>query len=470
MSKIDRQRTKNNDMKLIKGNASIYVMAEKDANIFSLKILGALSLLALLSIVLTYLGVFSVQKSVILVSMLSTFVLLSLPTVLYIILDKLKKIKHPAIESGWFLVTIITCVFLGIGLTCISLSFHATILLAIPPLMASQYHYRKRAFIIVLIATILLVPIAVYGSFFLGAPDRNFLKGEITETEAMVLANRIPLATTKRMTELFTHYTLPLLFGVIVIVLLVTGITRRNGKMLRIQTELSEKIREEMENRNKAQNQVIEMLTSLIETRDVSTGTHILRTKTIVELIAKAMQKEPDYRDILTDETIERMVQAAPLHDIGKIIVSDSILLKPAKLTPEEFETMKKHTTVGGKLVKKLFLDMNDPAFLQMAEDIALCHHEKWDGTGYPCGLKKDAIPLCARIMAVADVYDALVSARVYKPAFPPEEALKILFSENATRFDPDIMKVVEKIKDDLKALADTSRNGAATTGTDVSA
>ncbi|MBO4594829.1 MAG: HD domain-containing protein, partial [Clostridia bacterium] len=338
------------------------------------------------------------------------------------------------------------------------------------PLMASQYHYRKRAFIIVLIATILLVPIAVYGSFFLGAPDRNFLKGEITETEAMVLANRIPLATTKRMTELFTHYTLPLLFGVIVIVLLVTGITRRNGKMLRIQTELSEKIREEMENRNKAQNQVIEMLTSLIETRDVSTGTHILRTKTIVELIAKAMQKEPDYRDILTDETIERMVQAAPLHDIGKIIVSDSILLKPAKLTPEEFETMKKHTTVGGKLVKKLFLDMNDPAFLQMAEDIALCHHEKWDGTGYPCGLKKDAIPLCARIMAVADVYDALVSARVYKPAFPPEEALKILFSENATRFDPDIMKVVEKIKDDLKALADTSRNGTSATGTDVSA
>ena len=125
-------------------------------------------------------------------------------------------------------------------------------------------------------------------------------------------------------------------------------------------------------------------------------------------------KKKEKYKSILTDDYIEKIYGAAPLHDIGKIAISDTILLKPGKLTEEEFDKMKTHTVKGGNMINTTFAAMNDIAFLKIAEEIAVSHHEKWDGTGYPCGLSGENIPLSARIMAVADVFDALTSVRVY--------------------------------------------------------
>ena len=436
-----------------KNEREIYALAEQDANLFNLKVMGVLAAMSALSLILNFLGVFSVEIEVMLISMLFSIFLFCMPICVYLVRDKLSKRESRVIESEWFRNMIITCVFVGIGFICVALSFHATILLAIPPLMAAQYRYDRKTFFYVFVATMLLVPLSIYGGFFFGSPDKNLLKG-LTPEEMKVFAERLRVATPKRMLELFTHYTLPLLLGVVAIVVIVTGITRRNRKMTEKHIELSVKVREEMEARAQMQEKIIEILASLIETRDLNTGEHVIRTKKLVGMIAREMQKEEKYREILTDDAIERMENAAPLHDVGKIIVSDTILLKPGKLTNEEFDKMKTHASAGGALIDRLFKDLNDAAFLQTAKDIAVSHHERWDGTGYPEGLKKETIPLCARIMAVADVYDALISKRVYKGAIAPEEALGIIFSESGTHFDPDIMRVVENMKDKLVSVA----------------
>lgn len=427
----------------------IYANAEKEANIFNLKVLGVLIAFAVVSLILNLLNIFSVQTSVMFLSMLTTAALFLIPIGLYFIHDKWMKPKVLFIEKEWFRSLIITVLFIGIGFLCFSLSFHATLLMVIPPLMSAQYHYRKRVFHMVTVATLILVPVSIYGGFFFGAPDMNLLKG-LDREQAKIFAERLMIATPTRMVELFTHYCLPMLFGIIIVIVLVSGTMRRNNKMLNRQTALITTIREDSAKEYKFQNTVIETLANMIETRDVNTGEHIIRTKTFVRLIAEAMQKDEKYRNILTDNIIDYIEKAAPLHDIGKIAVSDAILLKPAKLTPEEFDLMKKHTTAGWQLVERLFYNVTDKEFLKIAENIVLFHHEKWDGSGYPMGLKNDAIPLCARIMAVADVFDALVSKRVYKQPIPPEKAFEILFSESGTHFDPDVLRIVETIKDEL--------------------
>jgi putative two-component system response regulator len=278
----------------------------------------------------------------------------------------------------------------------------------------------------------------------------------LTEEEAMVFANRLSIATPKRMLELLFHYGFPRLFCVIVVSVLASGISRRTGKMLNRQVELAEKVREEMRRHSTMQTRVIDDLSALIETRDVGTGEHVIRTKEYVRMIAKEMQKRPKYADILTDPVIDEIVSAAPLHDVGKIAISDVILLKPGKLTKEEFDEMKKHTVKGGDMIQNIFSNLEDPSFLETAREIAVSHHEKWDGSGYPAGLKGEEIPISARIMAVADVFDALVSKRTYKDPMSPESAFDILEEETGTHFDPDIMSVVFDIRDDFIAYSRT--------------
>ena len=435
---------------------SVYLSAAKDANRTNLYCLAVLASLAVISTIFNLIGIFSIQRAVMYPSMMVCFTTFVLPIAIFLINDKAMK-KDSVLQIEWFRNVIITCAFVGIGFICVTLSFHATILLAIPPLMAAQYRYRKKLFFVVFILTLVLVPVSIYGSFFFGTPDRNFIKGMLTEEESLILANRLKIATPKRMLDLFTHYTLPIQLGILAVLVLVRMIIFRNGKMIETQIALSEKVREEMEQKNKIHDKILNVLVNLIETRDVNTGEHVTRTKKLVGMIARALQKEDKYKSVLTDETVIRMENAAPLHDVGKIVVSDTILLKPAKLTADEFDKMKIHTTKGGELLDRLFSDMYDEEFLQTAKDIARYHHERWDGKGYPNGLSGEEIPLCARIMAIADVYDALISSRVYKPPLSAEEAFDIMLSDSGTHFDPDIMRVVVTIKDDLFALANNS-------------
>lgn len=203
------------------------------------------------------------------------------------------------------------------------------------------------------------------------------------------------------------------------------------------------------------QNNTIISLSNLVENRDSDTGEHVRRTSAYVRLLAKYAQSSGYCKNILTDDYIELLTRAAPMHDIGKIIVSDSILKKPGKLTSEEFEQIKKHTTEGGRIVQEVLGDAEDKTYIQIAIDVATSHHERWDGKGYPHQLKKEDIPLSARIMAIADVFDALVSPRCYKESFPVSKAFEIIKEESGTHFDPTLAELFINIQDDVVAVTD---------------
>ena len=205
------------------------------------------------------------------------------------------------------------------------------------------------------------------------------------------------------------------------------------------------------------QDVTIMAMASLAETRDNETGNHIRRTQNYVRALALKLQPLPKYAPALDDATVEMLYKSAPLHDIGKVGIPDAILLKPGKLTPEEFEVMKSHTTLGRDAIIAAENLIEAPStFLRTAREIAYSHQEKWDGSGYPEKLKGEAIPLSARLMAVADVYDALISRRVYKPPFTHDKAVQIISEGRGTHFDPDLVDAFVQIADEFKRIADT--------------
>ncbi|HUC63712.1 MAG TPA: two-component system response regulator [Alphaproteobacteria bacterium] len=203
------------------------------------------------------------------------------------------------------------------------------------------------------------------------------------------------------------------------------------------------------------QDVTIFVMASLAETRDTETGNHIRRTQNYVKALAETLKTHPRFGWYLSEEAIEMLFKSAPLHDIGKVGIPDRILLKPGRLTPEEFEIMKTHTTLGRDAIEQAerSLGMSVP-FLKCAKEIALSHQEKWDGSGYPEALKGDAIPISARLMAVADVYDALISRRVYKAPMPHAEALAIMVAGKGKHFDPDVLDAFLAIQDGFQAIA----------------
>ena len=185
------------------------------------------------------------------------------------------------------------------------------------------------------------------------------------------------------------------------------------------------------------QSGMITMMADIVENRDDNTGGHIKRTAKYVEVIGEELKKKGVYKEILTDRYLKDMIVAAPLHDIGKIHIPDAVLNKPGRLTEEEFEIMKTHTTAGQKLLTHAKEELGESGYLNMAVEMAAYHHEWWNGNGYPYGIRGEEIPLCARIMAVADVFDALTSKRCYKSAMPLEKAYAIIREESGTHFDP---------------------------------
>lgn len=194
-------------------------------------------------------------------------------------------------------------------------------------------------------------------------------------------------------------------------------------------------------------------MASLIESRDHDTGEHVKRTGKYVELLIRAAQKSGYCADILTENYAELIIKAAPLHDIGKIAVSDIILQKPGRLTKEEFEHMKEHTTAGGRIVVEVLGNIEEKEYIDIAAQIAEGHHEKWDGSGYPNGLSGESIPISARIMAVADVFDALVSERCYKPPMSVDEAFRIIEESGGSHFDPELARLFCNIRNDIEKV-----------------
>ena len=213
--------------------------------------------------------------------------------------------------------------------------------------------------------------------------------------------------------------------------------------------------------RRMAENQLIQevsihALAHLAETRDPETGNHLRRTQEYVRTLARSLKHHPRFSHYLDERTIGQLAQSAPLHDIGKVGIPDHILLKPGKLTPDEWAIMKTHAEIGAEAIAQAIADSARPVeFLQIAQEIARSHHEKWDGSGYPRGLAGDGIPISARLMALADVFDALICARVYKPPMPYEEAYSIIVSGSGTHFDPDVVDAFIREFDTFKRIAD---------------
>lgn len=200
------------------------------------------------------------------------------------------------------------------------------------------------------------------------------------------------------------------------------------------------------------QSGMITFMAEVVENRDDNTGGHIRRTAEYVACIAKELKRQGKYNDILTDKYMRNMVVTAPLHDIGKIHIPDAVLNKPGKLTEEEFAVMKTHSTAGEELLTHARAELGESGYLNMAVEMAAFHHEWWNGKGYPYGISGQEIPLCARIMAVADVFDALTSKRCYKNAMPLEKAYAIIREESGTHFDPAVVEAFFSAAENMEA------------------
>jgi len=223
----------------------------------------------------------------------------------------------------------------------------------------------------------------------------------------------------------------------------------------RIKTHLDidEMIRERTSQLNRLQNSIVSVLANLVENRDKGTGGHIERTSAYIRILVNAMMERGLYINEIRDWDLEKIISSARMHDLGKISITDIIINKPGKLTDAEYSVMKTHAEIGERIIDDVIAQTGENEFLKNARLFAGCHHERWDGEGYPLGLEGEQIPLQGRIMAIVDVYDALVSERPYKKALPDDEAVKIIMESAGTHYDPNIAQVFFEVRDQFKAV-----------------
>ena len=231
---------------------------------------------------------------------------------------------------------------------------------------------------------------------------------------------------------------------------------KQTQKKLEQHNELLENaVQERTRELNLTRDVTIRALVGLLEVRDIESSNHTRRTQWMMKAMCEHLRGREAYSAVLTDAYISELFSTAPLHDIGKVGIPDHILLKPGKLTPEEFEIMKKHTTYGVDALRLAGQESEKLSFIHTALEIVGTHHEKFDGSGYPAGLKGKDIPLAGRLMAIIDVYDALVSQRVYKPAISHRDALAIIAAERGKHFDPELVDALFEIEAEFRAIAE---------------
>ena len=204
-----------------------------------------------------------------------------------------------------------------------------------------------------------------------------------------------------------------------------------------------------------AQQVLVFAMATLAEQREADSESHILRVQHYVLALAKALSKRPAFEELLTPDYIDTLYRSAPLYDMGSVCVPDRILLKPGRLTADEISIMRTHTTLGHAAIERAEKTLGRPSsLLAMTKDMVLCHQEKWDGSGYPRAIAGTDIPVAARIIALADVYDALITSKVYKDGVPHDKAVQIIFSERGTHFDPDMVDAFVEIQDSFAEIA----------------
>lgn len=417
-----------------KPDSFVYKESEEENNKYATRILILFLIMGFVATFLNEMGFFYIEKNLMRVMF---FTLLGCVGIACAISFIPKFSSKPQTKYVIIILTsIITMVIMVI------LNIHAVLTLFIPMAVAMNYHSRKIA-ILTLVTTMCCAFFAPILGIVFNTWEVDFFITLIYAARPDLinptLAAMIPDLAYQDITQLqvITDYlSIPQILYATIIGAAVIVINRRKRGQYDSQLDIVKESRD----------RILVGMADLVENRDLNTGGHINRTSSVVEILTKTLRKEKAYKDILTNEYCEYIVKTAPMHDLGKIAIPDSILNKPERLTSEEFDTyIKKHPQKSYEIVDSILGGLYDKKLLEVAKNVALYHHEKYDGSGYPEGLKGEEIPLEARLMAIADVYDALVSERCYKEAISHEEAYKIIRASMGTHFDPRLWTCFEK-------------------------
>ncbi|MGN1085927.1 MAG: HD-GYP domain-containing protein [Porcipelethomonas sp.] len=392
---------------------------EKDANIMTGMVMAITFAIFTVIYILNVLGIFIIDQTAMAVAYLVSAVLLLSPLLI-------NKIFNPAAKWIKYLYVLLTDLFLFVITT--TLTYHVVLVYAYPIAIAGMYFNRKLIKTSAIVTIILTICGQFCGFYLNWRPDYNF-----TTLKSLILFSILPRTLT-----------------LISFAALLQFLTKRTSRLLEEDAENYDQL--VLYNRD-----MIYGFATLVENRDESTGGHIKRTSIYVRLLAEELQREDIYSDIITDEFINCISMVAPLHDIGKISIPDSILQKPGRLTDEEFDIMKSHSAKGGKIIKETFAHIGDENHKEMAYKVARYHHEKWNGRGYPDGLSGEDIPLPARIMAIADVFDAVSEKRCYRDAMPLEKCFSIIEEGRDRDFDPVLVDAFMNIREEVTQVHDKS-------------
>jgi len=396
------------ERKLLRGN-------EKEANRIVARVMLVTFIIFTFIYLLNVVGIFIIEPWVMNTAYVLSAIVLLTPTVLVNLLKwESGAVKYICVVGAALFITVIS----------ITLTYHVVVLYVYPIAIAGIY-FSKKLNIIATALTAVGVSAAQVIAFYVDTQqDDNF-----TEFYDMIVFGVIPRA-------------LVLIAMAVIFTMLCTRTVSLLSRLIGTTEKLSAYHKE-----------MIMGFATLVENKDGSTGGHIRRTSMYVRLLAIELRKRGFYKDILTDEYVENLCNAAPMHDIGKIAVPDVILQKPGKLTEEEFEAIKKHAPRGSEIIMETFGHLEDKEYTKMAYEVARYHHEKWNGRGYPEGLSRKEIPLCARIMAIADVFDAISMKRCYRDAMPLDKCFDIIREGSGQDFDPIMVEVFLDIRDKVEEI-----------------
>ena len=419
---------------------------EARANFYVIRAMTAAQVLLLVCFIINEIGIFEAGKGI-----MRTVFLLTL--VLYTVCVTVAR-KRSVLGDPRFKYYLLGMVLLMTFCITTLLANYTSLLYILPMLLAAQYRSRKLA-VGALVFSCLFTLFSPVIAFLLRAYSLKYLTGYLeTVARVSLTVSETPVYTTaESVYRILLYLGFPQMLMLLALSALVFSIVkgRNENHARRIEVaDLNTRLTKQLRLTSDVQDSALLAMAQLIESRDSSTGGHVRRTAQIVQLLCKAMLRDP--ASGMTEELAAQMVKAAPLHDLGKIAIDDSILRKPGPLTSEEWVQIKRHPTDSARSIEQVFRGMEDAGLTRVAVNMAFYHHERLDGTGYPKGLTGRDIPLEARIMAVADVLDAVLSRRSYKSPVPFETALSIVKEEMlACRLDPILLPYLLEVKEEIR-------------------
>jgi len=391
----------------------ILIENEKQANHVVAKVMRITFLIFTFIYILDLIDIFVINLAIMTIAYIGSGILLLLPTLL---IDVFKR-NDTYIK---YINVIVAAIFTT--LLSITLTYHVVVIYVYPIAIASLY-FSKQLNILATGLTVTGVSAGQLAAFYMDTlQDDNF-----QELHSVVIWGILPRALI-----------------LIAIAAIFTMLSNRTANLLSTLLHKEEQL-------SHSHNEMVMGFATLVENKDGSTGGHVKRTTTYVKLLAEELRDRGIYKEELNNEYLENLYRAAPMHDIGKIAVPDAVLQKPGKLTDEEFEIIKIHTVKGGNIIKETFGHLENEQYSHMAYAVARHHHEKWNGKGYPDGLRHKEIPLCARIMAIADVFDAVSEKRCYRDAMPLEKCFEIIAEGSGQAFEPVLAETFLDICDKAK-------------------